>query len=151
MTTLRLAYGHRAPPAEEAPDLLDLWLSLFGGLDDGPLLAAVQAHIADGEAGRWWPTPADLIRRATPPPRDAHATFDAFLQRIAAGHYGLADLCTDTERRALDAIGGSWALRNADVEHQLPRLRRRFVEACATSPAKPAALRALPGGKDGGR
>jgi hypothetical protein len=156
MTTLRLAYGHRAPPAEEVPDLLDLWLAMFDPLADDSLAAACRAHIADPDAGRFWPTPADILRHARPPARDHEATFDAILRRIAGGNYTADDLLDDAERRALASIGGVWSLRMADTERQLPRLRRQFAAACkAPTPAEQRAIaarqgfRALLGGKGG--
>ncbi len=137
--------------------MLDLWLAMFHGLDDPSLAAAIVAHIGDPEAGRYFPTPADILRCSRPPARDHAATWEAILARIARGRYELADLLDPTEARALASIGGSWEIRMADTDSKLPRLRKRFLAACKGDPVAHRAVearesfRALPGGRDGGR
>lgn len=145
-------YGRGKLPSEE--DIIaEAWLELFNDVADDALADSVRAHV---RTSAWWPTPSELLATIRTPARDHAATWDVLVRRISAGRYSVIDLLTAEESHALQAIGGTWTIRAADSERQLPDLRRRWLAALAgpttdtRAIAARAGLRALTGGRDDG-
>lgn len=124
---------------------LVVWAEAVGDRPIPELRAALVSHLRDPERGRFWPTPADLAARipalsAVPLDRDAGA-WEAVLDRIRRGQYSVADVLDAPQRAALDAIGGTWAIRRAE-EGRIGILRHRWLGLCRDGRSPRPALEA---------
>lgn len=124
-----------APAPESLPSTLEGWSWILADLSDEELLRAVQVHLSDPERGRWWPTPADLLR-GRPAPRserdqDADA-WDAILAHLARHGIapGLREQLTTTQLQALHDGGGLHTLSQASGAG-LTSLRSAYLDRCA--------------------
>lgn len=152
LTFLQTMYGVEKQPSS-SKDLANAWLIVLSDIADADLLAACQAHARNPEAGRFWPTVADLLAAAPNRPASIESRWDAMLSAHTR-HLVMSDVLSADEERALHAIGGTWALRRADVERDLPGMRKRWIaavrdgaDATAAKQIGAAHLRALPGGR----
>ena len=124
-----------APPPEAMGRVLVLWGSLLSELGDEEFTAAVRAHLLDPERGRWWPTPADLLR-GRPAPRSERdqdaAAWDAILAHLARHGIapGLREHLTTTQLQALHDGGGLHTLSQASGG-ALSSLRSAYLDRCA--------------------
>lgn len=148
ITFLQAMYGREKQPSSVAP-LAAAWLIVLSDVDDADLLAACQAHARNPEAGRWWPTPADLIAASPNRPPSIESRWDTMRQRISGGERP-HDFLSAPELAALAAIGGTWSLRRMETKEEAS-MRKRWI-ACARDGTdarriESAYLRALPGGK----
>ena len=134
-------YGGQRPESDTST-MASLWLLMFAEVPDPVLFAALRAHIADTEAGKWWPTVADLKARLPTDANDPAQIWSNIIARISGGRYSVRDLLTPDTERALDSIGGVWAIRHADGG-EIASMRKRFI---GTAKTKPPALRRLDGG-----
>lgn len=142
-------YGADKLPSS-ADTLAMLWQAALGDMPDADLEAAAFAHIANPDAGRFWPTIADLFAANPNRPPSIEARWDEMRRRIARGD-APSDFLSAPELRALGTIGGTWALRRMDTNEEAA-VKRRWCAAvrdgaAAAKQLQSGHLRAIEGGR----
>lgn len=126
------------------------WREMLDDLDGPTLGAAVKAHVNDPVAGKRWPMPADLRAAlgATSPAAlvDLDDAAWAMLQTVRRGESVRGRLGPE-QFRALESIGGMWAVTTAEGDVARATLRRRFIDAARAFRAQAPQLVAIEGGR----
>jgi hypothetical protein len=98
-----------------------------------------QAAIAIFNEDRFFPAPADFVHRVHGDVESqAEREWAELLRAIKAGE---RSNITDVGRKALAAVGGTWAIENCDSDKDLGFKRREFVKAYKDIKNPPLALR----------
>lgn len=132
MTGIAELYGQAVTKAG-----LRLWWAALADQSIGDVEAAINAHVSDGEAGRFMPKPADILRKLEATPADQRAADEA--QAMVAWQQLLEAIrsvgpyqdCPISDPRALAAIedAGGWTAvceMRIDTRHFS---RRQFIDA----------------------